>query len=273
MKPVLLAFLALAVACQTQPSAQQDLGPDAQEDAQQDAHGHSHSHDHGHDHDHDHGKDKADCPYAEGHGMHTADHSFEDVEKWAPIFDAPDRDAWQKPEELVTALEIAPGSTVVDVGAGTGYFNAYLSLAVGPGGKVIALDAEPAMVQHVAARIEAEGLANVEARETPVDKVNLALSEADFALMVNTYHHVKDRVAYFGLLRDAVVLGGRLAVVDYLPGDTPHGPAAPVRVDPETVKTELAQAGWTFSKSLDLLPEQYVLIFEAPKKANENPNG
>jgi hypothetical protein len=70
-----------------------------------------------------------------------------------------------------------------------------------------------------------------------------------------------------------LVLGGRLAVVDYLPGDTPHGPAAPVRVDPETVKTELAQAGWTFSKSLDLLPEQYVLIFEAPKKANENPNG
>ena len=46
-----------------------------------------------------------------------------------------------------------------------------------------------------------------------------------------------------------------------------------MRVDPETVKTELAQAGWTFSKSLDLLPEQYVLIFEAPKKANENPNG
>lgn len=260
MKP-LFTVLALSFACQTPEQAAPELPP-AEEVTL-----HSHSHDHGHDHDHDQGG------HAEGHGHHSADHSFADVGKWAPIFDAPDRDDWQKPDELVPALGIEPGSTVVDVGAGTGYLNSYLSQAVGAEGKVIAMDSEPAMVEHLKARIEKDGLANVEARLTDAKDPRLSLGEADYALMVNTYHHVKDRVAWFGLLRNATVLGGKLAIIDYVPGDTSHGPAAAVRVDPETVKKEVGAAGWTFSKSLDLLPEQYVLIFEAPKTANEDPNG
>src|SRR5262245_19796826 len=69
----------------------------------------------------------------------TARHSFEDVQHWSAVFDDPDRDAWQKPAELVAALEIAPGAWVVDLGAGTGYLSRYLARAVGPDGAVLAV--------------------------------------------------------------------------------------------------------------------------------------
>ena len=54
------------------------------------------------------------------------------------LFDDPARDAWQKPEELVKALGLAPGDRVADIGAGTGYFERWLARAVGLRGTVLA---------------------------------------------------------------------------------------------------------------------------------------
>ncbi|MDX1383208.1 MAG: SAM-dependent methyltransferase, partial [Thermoanaerobaculia bacterium] len=76
-------------------------------------------------------------------GMH---HDFSDVERFERMFEDPERVRWQQPEKLVAALEIAAGMTVADLGAGTGYFLPWLNAAVGPKGRVLALDVEPAMV-------------------------------------------------------------------------------------------------------------------------------
>src|SRR5438045_2967650 len=73
-----------------------------------------------------------------GHGPLV--HRFENADEWAKRFDDPARDAWQKPQDVVTAMRIAPGMVVADIGAGTGYFEPYLSRAVGPTGTVMALD-------------------------------------------------------------------------------------------------------------------------------------
>src|SRR5690348_13355166 len=59
-------------------------------------------------------------PHAHGHGPLV--HRFEHAEQWAPEFDDPARDAWQQPKDVVDAMEIQPGMTVADIGAGTGYF-------------------------------------------------------------------------------------------------------------------------------------------------------
>src|SRR5882672_603308 len=69
-------------------------------------------------------------------------HRFEHAEQWAKQFDDPARDAWQRPQEVVAALMIRPGMTVADIGAGTGYFEPWLSRAVGGSGMVLALDIE-----------------------------------------------------------------------------------------------------------------------------------
>src|SRR5687767_12325166 len=91
-------------------------------------------------------------------------HRFEDADRWARVFDDPERDAWQRPAEVVALSAITPGMTVADVGAGTGYFAAHLSRAVGDGGRVLALDVEPDMVRYLEERARREQLANVEAR-------------------------------------------------------------------------------------------------------------
>jgi len=249
-------MLPLAFACNEAPAPAE---PAPAEPAAADHHGHDHDH-HGHSHDHaghDHG---GSMPMEHGH-------SFADAEKWAGIFDAADRDAWQKPAELVAGLAIEPGMTVADIGAGTGYFNSHLAGAVGAEGKVIAIDSEPEMVAWMNERLAKEPLAQVEVRQAAGGDAKLTAGEADLILMVNTYHHVPDRSTYFGALSGALKDGGRLAIVDYKPGDSPHGPPAAMRIAPDTVKAELEAVGWTQQGTLELLPEQYVLIYGAASGA------
>src|SRR5689334_3737130 len=116
-------------------------------------------HDHHHNHDHD--------------GHQPLGHRFEHADDWTAQFDDPKRDAWQKPDEVVAALALQPGMTVADIGAGTGYFEARLSKAVGDSGKVIAVDLEADMVRYLGERATREKLANVEARQSTTDDPKL----------------------------------------------------------------------------------------------------
>lgn len=200
------------------------------------------------------------------HGDHaTVTHRFDDVQKWSAVFDDPARDAWQKPAELVAALAIAPGSTVADIGAGTGYFEPHLAKAVGPTGHVVAIDVEPSLVEHLAKRAAAEGLTQVEARLGEPENPALKPAEVDLVLLVDTYHHISDRVAWFGRLRGSVKPGGRLVIVDFDPASSDeHGPPRDHRIAPEQVLKELDQAGWTLVDRPTLLTAQYVLV-SSPK--------
>lgn len=226
-------------------------GDDHHDGHRDDHHGGHHAHEGG-EHSHGHDDDA------------TVTHSFADAEAWAKVFDDPERAAWQKPAELVAALELAPGSTVADIGAGTGYFNPHLSGAVGDSGKVIAVDIEATLVEYMNQRAATEGTANVEVRLGAPDDPKLAAGEASVVLLVDTYHHIDDRIAYFGRLLDTVSAGGRLVVVDFKPGDIPVGPPEAHRIPQEQVVTELVEAGWVDAGSLELLPYQFVQIVRKP---------
>lgn len=190
----------------------------------------------------------------------TVRHGFGDVQRWVAAFDDPARDAWQKPVELVSALQIPQGATVADLGAGTGYFNRHLAQAVGPTGKVIAVDIEPSLVQHMGARALQEGTPQVEARLGAAHDPGLAQGEVDVVLLVDTYHHIDDRISYFRALRQAVREGGRLVVVDFKMGAQPVGPPDAHKIPQDQVVAELVEAGWTEAGSLDLLPHQFVQV-------------
>src|SRR5512134_3642450 len=86
------------------------------------------------------------------HARHGHHHRFDDAAGWSKVFDDPARDEWQKPRRVIELLAISSGLTIADIGAGTGYFEPHLARAVGTSGKVIAEDAEPAMVQWLEAR-------------------------------------------------------------------------------------------------------------------------
>jgi predicted methyltransferase len=188
----------------------------------------------------------------------THQHDFRDAAKWSQVFDDPGRDKWQKPHEVLTALEIAPDATVADIGAGTGYFSMRLAHFV-PRGRVYAVDVETEMVKHLAMRAASQGLANVIAVRSSPDNPRLP-GKVDLALVVDTYHHIEDREFYFSRLRGMMKPGGRLAVIDFKP-DSPEGPPPAARLAPEKVKEELDRAGFLFAGEHDFLPNQYFLIF------------
>src|SRR5690606_20382507 len=145
-----------------------------------------------------------------GHAHHGGGYQmdFSEVERFARHFDGPERAAWQKPDEVVRLLELSPGAIVADIGAGTGYFLAPLSRAVGPKGRVLALDVEPNMVEYMKRRTQREALANVEARTVAPDDPGLAANSVDRVLIVNTWHHIGNRTQYATKLAQALRPGG-----------------------------------------------------------------
>jgi ubiquinone/menaquinone biosynthesis C-methylase UbiE len=197
---------------------------------------------------------------------HVADHAhhrFDDVKRWAAVFDDPGRDAWQRPADVVVLLRLAPGMTVADLGAGTGYFLPHLSPAVGPTGRVLALDVEPEMVRYMRDRAARQGLTNVVARAVAGDDPGLPPAGVDRVLIVDTWHHLPDRAAYSAKLAAALKPGGLVVVVDFTP-ESQLGPPPAARVPAETTAAELRAGGLQAEIVAEPLPEQYVVVARRP---------
>ena len=195
-----------------------------------------------------------------GHSDGAFHRRFDDAEKWAKKFDDPARDAWQKPEDVLSALHLEPGAIVADIGAGTGYFSVRIAKRVLQG-KVLAADVEPDMVRYLGERARREGLSNVVPVQASADAANLP-EAADLILVVDTYHHIGHRIHYFAKLKESLRPGGRLVIVDFTAA-SPEGPPLEHRIPPEKVAEELAAAGYTLAETHDILPRQYFLIFRA----------
>jgi ubiquinone/menaquinone biosynthesis C-methylase UbiE len=192
----------------------------------------------------------------------TVQHRFEDADQWAKHFDAPERDTWQRPERVLAALGIQAGQSVADIGAGTGYFTVRISPVVGRTGRVLAVDVEPSMVEHIRRRATESGLDNVEAILARASEPELAPASVDLVFICDTWHHIDDRLRYLDELRTVLRPGGRVAIVDFKPGALPVGPPKGHKLSSETVIAEFGQAGWKLSGDLDVLPYQYILVFE-----------
>jgi arsenite methyltransferase len=166
------------------------------------------------------------------------------------------RDRWQQPERVVADLALRPGATVADLGAGGGYFTFRLARAVGPEGRVFAVDIDEDMNAYVAKRASTEGLANVQTVLAAADDPRLP-EPVDLFFTSNTYHHLDDRVAYFRGVRERyLAAGGRVAIVEFRPEATSHSTPR------ETIESELSAAGFRLLKSFDYLERQHFLVFE-----------
>lgn len=193
----------------------------------------------------------------------AAAHRFENAEEWAKRFEDPGRDAWQRPEEVIAALGLPPDAKVADVGSATGYFAVRLARAV-PQGHVFGVDVEPDMARYLGERARQEGLGNLTAvLGEPADpKIP---EPVDLVLLVNTYHHIEGRQAYFRQLLGSLTPRGRVAIIDFRKGQ-PMGPPEESRLAPEAVRREMEAAGYRFVEEHGFLPNQYFLLF-APASA------
>jgi len=198
-------------------------------------------------------------------GEHQTDqgyhHSFGQAGLWAKKFDDPSRDAWQKPEQILDALNLGPTARVADLGAGTGYFSVRIAKRL-PEGKVFAIDIEPEMLRYLSERARREHLSTVIPVVANEETPNIP-EPVDLILVVDTYHHIDDRIAYFNRLRKSLNAGGRLAIVDFKM-ESPEGPPPEHRVSAEKVTEELKAAGYSLVAAQSFLPRQYFLVFTAP---------
>jgi cyclopropane fatty-acyl-phospholipid synthase-like methyltransferase len=199
----------------------------------------------------------ADSPHHHSGGFH---HSFSQAELWAKEFDDPRREAWQKPDQVLDALGLDRNALVADIGAGTGYFSMRLAKRV-PDGKVFAVDVEPDMLRYLGERAHREHLNNVIPVVANDASPNIP-EPVDVILVVDTYHHIDDRRAYFAGLRKSLRPQGRLAIVDFKL-DSPEGPPPAHRISAERVTEELKAAGYSLVTAHAFLPRQYFLVFTA----------
>jgi ubiquinone/menaquinone biosynthesis C-methylase UbiE len=202
-------------------------------------------------------------PVAAGPHDATVHHPFDDVEQWTAVFDDPARDAWQRPDDVVRALALRAGAWVADLGAGTGYFSRRLSEAVGREGVVFAVDTEPNLVAYIRSRAERERTPNVIPVLASPSNPRLPRASCDLVLIVDTYHHIDDRVAYFRDLRRVLRPGGRVAIVDWQKRAAPVGPEMEHKLDRTVVVDEMRRSGFRLVGEPALLLYQYLLIFAA----------
>jgi ubiquinone/menaquinone biosynthesis C-methylase UbiE len=190
-------------------------------------------------------------------------HRFDDPERFAKSFDDPARDAWQLPERVIAALALKRNSVVADIGAGTGYFSVRLATAV-PDGRVLAVDIEPAMLEYIKKRAAAAGLTNIVPVHASSANPNLP-QPVDVVLIVDTYHHLPNRLTYFADLQKSLTPGGRVAVVDFRK-DSPEGPPREFRFDADQIIGEMKQAGYELETTHDFLPRQHFIVFRAVRR-------
>lgn len=181
-------------------------------------------------------------------------HPPQDAGEYAKVLEDPGRDAWQKPHEVVMALELKPGDTVADIGAGTGYFARRFAMHAG---KVYAVDIDEKLLK-IAAGKAPKGIVTVLADP---DDPKLPAGSIDLIFICDVLHHIENRPAYYRKLATALKPGGRIVNIDFYKKDLPMGPPMAMKLSEEQVKAEFEKAGFHLTKSLTILPYQYFLEF------------
>ena len=171
----------------------------------------------------------------------------------------PARDAWQKPKQVVEKLDIKPGAQVADLGAGGGYFTWYLAEAVGPQGKVYAVEIDETALGIIEKEMKSRGITNV----VPIrgESGDAKLPEpVDLVFSCDTYHHMEDRVAYFRSLARYLKPDGKVAILDFhaegfFSGLLGHGTTK------QEVRREMESAGYRLAADYDLIDRQHFQVF------------
>jgi len=192
-----------------------------------------------------------------------AQHSLPDTQSdYIHHLEDPKRAEWQKPQEVVAKLGLKPGDSVADLGAGSGYFTMLLAQAVGPQGKVYAVDIDPEMLDYIRQRAQADDVKNIQLVQALPHDPKLPPASVDMIFICATLHHVSERPTYFPLLAKALRPGGRLVNVDFYKKPLPLGPPLEMKIDKQEMIEEAKAAGFHVVQDFDFLPYEYFLIFQ-----------
>ena len=179
----------------------------------------------------------------------------------APFFNRPERDAEERPELLMSALQVRPGASVADIGSGTGYFTWRLAQLVGPQGKVYAVDVQQSMLDLTKTAVAQHKASNVEFVLATETNPRLPERSIDLAFVAYAYHEFGDPEAMMAGIRRALKPGGRVVILEYAK-ESKIAPASPLhRMSFEEIRREIEPMGFVVDQLLDFLPVQHGVIF------------
>ena len=177
------------------------------------------------------------------------------------LLEPPDREAWQKPDQVMDALHVADGTTAADLGAGGGWFTIRLARRVGPNGRVYAVDVQRLMKEAIERRVQREGLGNVETILGDEKDPGLPKNSVDAVLIVDAFHEMADPVVLLRNVARALKQHGRIGIIYFREGEGGPGPDPQDRVPPSVVIAQANTAGLKLVEQHKFLPYQYFLIF------------
>ena len=207
---------------------------------------------------HNHHESKEEHEHKHGHANHHMNKtSFEDLVK---NFESADRNEWQKPDEVIRFLGDLKNKTIIDIGAGTGYFEFKMNE---PSAKIIAADVDERFIKYIDERIVSEKKTNISSRKAEYEKPPVTEQEADIVFMVDVYHHIENRKDYFSMVKKGLKPNGEMVIVDFKKGDFEHGPPNDMKIEPQIVINEMKLAGFNLvTQDTTTLKYQYLLKFK-----------
>lgn len=177
----------------------------------------------------------------------------------------PERARKERPDLVVDSMNLRRTDVVADIGAGTGYFTVRIAPRV-PQGRVLAVDIQPEMLSILRDTVARRGLDNVTPVRGTITDPNLPSDSVDAALMVDAYHEFSHPREMMRSLKDALVPGGRVVLVEYRKED-PSVPIKPLHTMTEAqARKEMEAVGFEWMATKDMLPRQHYMIFRNPAR-------
>lgn len=194
--------------------------------------------------------------------MHEMHRLHQDPKAYIGMLEDPARDEYQKPHEVMTALDLKAGETIADIGAGSGFFTFRLARHVGNAGRVYAVDISPDMILHLNRRIRDLQIQNVVTVLSAPDDPLLADASVDRFFICDTWHHIEKRPDYLALMKKMLKPGGQVVMIDFKRAKTPVGPPMEMRISREDLVKEMEASGFKLAAEHTFLPYQYFLVFK-----------
>ncbi|MBQ8038021.1 MAG: class I SAM-dependent methyltransferase [Proteobacteria bacterium] len=210
---------------------------------------------------HDPANPPVDCPLRK-HGIDpTQMKPFEQIEAYIQFLEREDRKIWQKPEEVVEAMQLKGSERVLDLGAGSGYFSFPISKKL-TSGRLFAADVEPEMIRHIHHNAMLKGIQNIEVKlidsKTPQIPENI-----DVVFMCDVIHHIADPVTWMTGIVKQLPSGAQFHIIEFKQGDIPNGPPESAKIAPEKLLEIAKSSGLELDRQVnDLLPYQIYYIFK-----------
>jgi len=186
-----------------------------------------------------------------------------DYQTWVERFERPGREVYDRRDAILAATGVRPGLTVADVGAGTGLYTRLFAKAVGPKGKVYAVDISKKFIDNILRTAREQGLNNVEGIVNTQTDTKLPANSVDLVFLSDTYHHFEHPRPIMASIHRALKPGGTLVVIDFRrePGKSSQWVLEHTRLGKDEARREIEAAGFDLIEDPDLLKENYFLRF------------